>query len=335
MTLILPRRLVLSFLQSLIKYNVNMNTKRKGDLLEDITAELCGNINDAKVSKRIKVKGKFTGTEREIDVLIEGKFGVFNARIVVESKNYNKPVGIEKVEALNSKLKDVSADLGVMVSSKGFTGPAKDRAKSDGIQLYEAYDERLGNSNLFIPLRCVDAIIKSYQVTFQHRVVGPFSMSQDRNDWRFKLDNKVFSAHQLATYAWNRGMIPQKGGRHKADFGAIIMFDRRTPDKIQYCEVSLSVVVIEKYYLKLFPASYLENSNTANKKFNLFIDWYSKEPDRIANGWKRFSNFEELNKAADIENQPDEIKELLIRPKGKYGIDWKDSSELHPEVKFD
>ena len=91
-----------------------MNTKQKGDLLESVVSKLCSGIKNAKVTKDAKITGQKSKSERQIDVLIEGKVGAITVKIVVEAKNYAEPVGIEKIEALKAKLDDVGANMGAM-----------------------------------------------------------------------------------------------------------------------------------------------------------------------------------------------------------------------------
>ena len=117
-----------------------MSSKKKGDLLESIVSQLCSGIKDAKVTNDAKIKGQRSNIERQIDVLIEGKVGAINIKIVVEAKNYDRPVGIEKVEALKTKLDDVIANMGVIVCPSGYTQGAKNLAQSNGIKLFEVFD---------------------------------------------------------------------------------------------------------------------------------------------------------------------------------------------------
>lgn len=291
-----------------------MNTKEKGDLLEIIIEKMCSGVEKAEVTRNVKIMGKKTQTKRQVDVLITGQVGVFDVKIVVEAKNYKEPIGVDKVESLKSKLSDIGADLGVVVCPSGFTEPAKKSAEFDGIQLFQIYDHNLGNSNLFIPLRYVEPEIKSYSFVVKHRASGSFTISQDISHWRFHIDNKVVNAKQLVACAWNKKMISQKPGRHIADFGVMAICDKFQLDIIQYCEIAINIVVAEKYYLKLFSASFLKKLGNGEKYFNLNIDTYSKEGDMLKNGWKMFGTFEDMDLAADIDNQPEGIRNLIIRP---------------------
>lgn len=108
---------------------------------------------------------------------------------------------------------------------------------------------------------------------------------------------------------------------HIVDFGAIIISDIQEPQGVQYCEVGINVEVIERYYLKLFPASFLKRISDGKEKFDLRIDLHSKEDDMLKNGWKHFDSLDEMNKVADIENQLKGVRNLLIKP--EYSIHFE------------
>jgi hypothetical protein len=73
------------------------SSKEKGDLLESVIADLCSNLSAIRVTRNAKLAGRQSGTIRDIDVLIEGKLHVFDVKIAIEAKNYNRPVGLEKI----------------------------------------------------------------------------------------------------------------------------------------------------------------------------------------------------------------------------------------------
>ena len=292
---------------------MEQTTKQKGDLLEDIVQQLCSGIDGATVARNAKVLGKKTSTERDIDILIQGKFGAFDVKIAVESKNYADPVGVENVEAFKAKLEDIGGDLGVMVCPSGFTEGARNRAAFDGIQVYEIYDPALKNSDLFIPLRYIEPEIRRYQFGFRLRTIGHFSIPTDPTRWRFHVGSDRLNARQLVVHAWNEGRIPQTAGTHTVDFNAMTLSDSLERDRLQYCETSITVIVGENYYLKLFPASFLKNAIDGKENFHLPMDLHPSEERMVRNGWKKFDTFEGMNRAADIENQPLGIRNLVVR----------------------
>lgn len=72
---------------------------------------------------------------RQIDVLISGSVGPFEVKTIVECKDYNKNVSVTALDALYSKLLDVTAQKAVLVARKGFSNGAKKKARRLGISL--------------------------------------------------------------------------------------------------------------------------------------------------------------------------------------------------------
>jgi Restriction endonuclease len=288
--------------------------KDKGNLLEKIVSRICSGITDAKSESNVKVLGT-SGVMRQIDTLVTGTIGTFEIKILVDSKNHAAPIDINEVESLAGMVLDVGANLGVIVCPSGFTEGAKKRADSAGIQLYEIYDESLGNTNLFIPLRYIEARIDKYSFQFSGTsAAGPFSIPTDASRWQLHIDGKQMEPEDVPVYLWNEDKIPQKKGEYPVKVGAVKITDTQDKNKVQYCDLTLHVIVVEDYYLKLFPASFLRKTGEQGKEhFDLRIDVYSKKEDMLKNGWKSFDTLEEMNTAADIENQPSGVRELLIR----------------------
>lgn len=89
---------------------------------------------NATVESNKRILGK-SGRQRQIDVAITEKIGLFPVLIVLECKNYRRPVGIAGVEAFATKIDDVGAQHGVMVSAKGFDAGARAVADQHSITL--------------------------------------------------------------------------------------------------------------------------------------------------------------------------------------------------------
>jgi hypothetical protein len=291
-----------------------ITSKQKGDLLEKIVGQLCEGIKNAKVQKNIKVTGK-AGTERQIDVQIEGLVGAFDVKIIIDSKNYANPVDIKDVEIFISMVEDLGGNLGVMVCPSGFTEGARNRATTAGLQLYEIYDHSLDNTNLFIPLRYVASKIDKYQFSISgSSATGGFSIPLDPSRWELHIDDKILLAPDVPVYIWNKDMIPQEKGNYKVRIGAIKIIDLQNRNSMQYCDLDVDMIVKEDYFLKLFPASFIRKVDNSGKEyFNLRIDLYSKEGELLKHGWQHFDTFDDMNKAADIDNQPQGIRELIMR----------------------
>lgn len=81
-----------------------------------------------------KVRGR-SGAMRQLDVAITQTVGLTELLIVIECKKIKRSVGIAHVDALASKVRDVGASKGVLVSTSGFQEGAIGAAKDNNILL--------------------------------------------------------------------------------------------------------------------------------------------------------------------------------------------------------
>jgi hypothetical protein len=79
----------------------------------------------AVVEHHVRARGLLSGYPREIDVRVTGAVAGYTFVIAVECKHLGRPVGVDVVESFASKLTDIAAELGVLVSSSGFTEVAR------------------------------------------------------------------------------------------------------------------------------------------------------------------------------------------------------------------
>ena len=90
-----------------------------------------GEFPDAKLTKDAKIVGRFSKVERQIDLLIDGEIAGFPLRVVVDAKHWNKPIDVSDVEGFLGFCSDVGASKGVLISPRGFTPAAANRAHFD------------------------------------------------------------------------------------------------------------------------------------------------------------------------------------------------------------
>lgn len=291
----------------------SQSTKQKGDLLEQIVEKLCAGFDNSKVQRDIKILGK-SGTERQIDVLIEATQKSFDIKIVVEAKNYAEKVGIEKVDALKTKLMDVGANLGVIVCPLGFTKGAVDAASLHDIQLFQVFDNKLGNTDQLIPMRYIDPYIDGYSLRIEHSSSGggTFSLPTDTRKWRFYVKDKILNQEEIVDYAWSNSLFPRTLGEHLVDFGVIKISTEENTQKFFYLEFKISILIKEDYYLKLFPVSFMKNIKSGKGNHNLFIDIYSKKEDMLKNGWRYFETKEEMESVAGPLDTSEDAKQLVM-----------------------
>lgn len=94
---------------------------------------------DAIVGHNEFVVGK-SGARNQLDVTLRSNIGQYKYFCVIECKDWKNKVDIDTVRAFQSKVKDVEAMQGVMVSSQGFTREAYKYAESQNICLYKLVD---------------------------------------------------------------------------------------------------------------------------------------------------------------------------------------------------
>ncbi len=81
----------------------------------------------AEILHDVKLDGRLSGTKRQIDVLVRDKIGQYEINIIIDCKDYNKPVDVKGVEKFDGLLRDVGAQKEVLVCPRGFTQTAKTR----------------------------------------------------------------------------------------------------------------------------------------------------------------------------------------------------------------
>src|ERR1700690_1843461 len=84
---------------------------------------------EARIETNVKLRGKRSGIERQIDILVKQTVGQYEIQIIIDCKDYKKPVDVKDLEAFMGMVEDVGANKGAMVAPAGFTSTAKQRAK--------------------------------------------------------------------------------------------------------------------------------------------------------------------------------------------------------------
>lgn len=124
---------------------------------ETLVAKLQQEISpNAKVTHNDMVMGRRSGVKRQIDISIRQTVGQFNILIVIDCKDYSRPVDLKDIEDFFGIVDDVSANKGAIVSSGGFTKAAKTRARDAGVDIYSLVDAENHDwrSYVAIPVVC-------------------------------------------------------------------------------------------------------------------------------------------------------------------------------------
>lgn len=110
---------------------------RKGEeyeaLVEQLIAALVSVEGVHQVERDVRVQG-LDGL-RQIDVLVRTKVGPFDLTMIVECKDTERVVVIGVIDEIESKMRDVGANKAVVVTRRGFSKTARQKAKRCGIKL--------------------------------------------------------------------------------------------------------------------------------------------------------------------------------------------------------
>lgn len=85
------------------------------------------------------VKGIFSEINRQIDISIRGPLAGCEILGIVDCKYFSENVDIKVVDSFAGFLEDVNADIGIIITNKGYSDAAKSRAKGSRIRL-EIFD---------------------------------------------------------------------------------------------------------------------------------------------------------------------------------------------------
>lgn len=87
------------------------------------------------VRKNIIIPDKITGQKRQIDVWCELEIGSHKINILIDAKLRKKPIDITTVDSVYALAESVKAHKAIIITNKGWTLPAKQKAEFIGMDL--------------------------------------------------------------------------------------------------------------------------------------------------------------------------------------------------------
>jgi hypothetical protein len=90
---------------------------------------------DARITANAKLPGKFSKTDRQIDLLIEEQIIDLPFKLIVDTKCRSNKIDVKDVEEFVGLVRDVGADKGILISTEGYTQAAIQRAYSEDLIL--------------------------------------------------------------------------------------------------------------------------------------------------------------------------------------------------------
>lgn len=145
------------------------------------------------VQHDIKLVGS-SGQEHQIDVYWEYELAGIKNKVVIECKEYGKPLPIGKVRDFYGVLVDLKDVKGIIVASKGFQKGAKEYAQSYGINLKE------------LVVSSEAPVIAEFELNFQVAIRRHlFKIDEDwakENGWNIDLMRKRQSFLSMNSQEW-------------------------------------------------------------------------------------------------------------------------------------
>lgn len=140
--------------------------------VSEIYEELTKDERFTTVQRDVKIEGH--DGPRQIDVLLRSEVANLQLLTVIECRDYSSRLDITHIDAFYSKLIDVKASKGVLISARGFSKKAKSKAVRLGITLCLASDARnvLNEVGIDIPVR-VHEIYSTYDAKFKTHIEHP------------------------------------------------------------------------------------------------------------------------------------------------------------------
>jgi hypothetical protein len=101
----------------------------------EIEAQFRSEYPSAQIRGNVKMPGKLSGVERQIDLLIQEQVCDFSVTIVIDAKYHSRKIDVKDVEEFLGLVRDVGAHKGVMIASEGYTPAAIQRAYADDVDV--------------------------------------------------------------------------------------------------------------------------------------------------------------------------------------------------------
>jgi hypothetical protein len=196
-----------------------MSNKRKGDILEDITAWLHDEPGIT-VQKRVRLPTRHRdGRRREVDVLLSRDLAGYPVQIAIECKNQRKPVGSPIVDGFIGKLQDVGIPVshGILVSANGYTKPALKRGSQDNLRMLEFAGLSKDGLKALVS-DCFQSLVYAFasvQNVIIETPIGTFD--PEYNVYAFFDKNGTYcgTIFDLIWRNWINGNLPQDIGTHE------------------------------------------------------------------------------------------------------------------------
>jgi len=286
-------------------------------LIETIFKNLVKNPELEKVEHNIKLEGK--DGPRQIDVLVTSEVVGIKFLTIIECRDYNIKLPVGHIDGFHSKLQDVNANKGVLISKLGFSSKAIAKAKRLGITLCTVQEVSDPNWNPALDLPVIIEEIKPSDFEFSGEFHSPGGLQFEHK--KLPIVNGINLAEKI-NEKWRNGslLFQRKSVLQEIHFNEI-----RPPYIIKSVNGTLIELTKFELYFKpefryfLTSINELKNTKILNditaEKTTIFLD--IKSISKIDFNYKKIpmsslKNFNSLiisiKVFADIKKTPEHVK---------------------------
>ena len=198
---------------------MSKTSKNKWKRFEDLAAHIQRTLAPgAIVEQNVRIVGKRSGVKREIDIVVRMKAGQYDLFVAIDCKDYNRKVDVKAVEEFIGLAKDVGANKGAMIGSRGFTDAAKTRARDAGIDLYTLVDAEAHEWQAYvtIPALVEDVSINTFSLSFSGTEPIRIAPQDFREMTLYRADGSTIGVvRNLLARQWNHEAVPHEPGEHR------------------------------------------------------------------------------------------------------------------------
>lgn len=257
---------------------------------------------DASVQHNAMLDGIDSETKRQIDVLVEQNIGQYTMRIVIDCKDYSKPVDVKGVEEFHGLVQDVRAHKGDLVCPAGFTKSALKRAKKLQIDLYRPVStgKHKWHAMVTAPVLCD---FRSSLLSFGISCSAPKPLTMPQDFYNLPVQdengNVLGTSLETAQTQWDNGLMPSEPGEHESFsiFGDKKVFiDNGHNDTVEV-DLTVGLLVKKNLYLGHLPIediNGLKDEHTGAVVTNAFT-MGGLIPEEVEKTWKKVDDENSLD----------------------------------------
>jgi hypothetical protein len=256
---------------------------------------------DAEVIHNARLPGRKSHRDRQIDVLVRQAIGQYEMLIVLDCKDYARPVDVKGVEEFYGLIDDVGAHKGALVCPQGFTSAAKERAAGLQIDLYSPIDTdpHKWQVRVAIPATCD---FRRAKMSFGIQWSAPKRVSIPNEFWRdcvvLKANMKQLgTALDVAMRQWNSGVFETTPGQHPPQniFDEPVLIDSGYNDVVPV-ELTVGLWIQQALYFGHMPISRISGfkDELSGKVITNAFTIGLLSPDEVEQSWLRVKSEAEI-----------------------------------------